>query len=823
MTKRKKIIQSIFQFPLSLLGKTRLPKLQGQVKISGLQSEVDIYRDNLGIPYIFAQNQTDLFFTQGFVHAQDRLWQLEFNRRFVSGRMSEIIGNATVPLDRWLRTLRMYDTATKEVPMIKGNSLKLLEAYAAGINYFISHFKLPIEFLLLRYKPEPWQIADTLAWVKMMSWSLSVNWESELLRANLVEVFGKDLASELEPPHLIRWPYIIPPGTDFSKLNTLIKNPGETNGVANYGSPRVGVGSNSWVISGNMTEDGLPILANDMHLMLSIPSIWYENQLITEDNHITGITFPGIPGIISGHNGNVAWGFTNGFADVQDLYIEHLKEDQDGSILVEYNGKWEKASVIKEEIKIKGHKSECEEVILTRHGPIINSLSPDLITKDHLALKWTSLDPNPSIIDGLFEMIYSRDSLEFHNALKKWTSPVQNVVYADTQGNIGYTLAGNIPVRAKGNGRIPVPGWIDDYEWVGYIPFEGLPHLYNPPQGYIITANNDPIPDNYPIRIDIEAISGDRAQRIAELIVDLQNRIEEDNTEKITISDIRKMQYDQHSTSARHFSRYIGALPIEKKDIDSKYEKVIKMFKDWDGELSTEKPQALIYKYLTQNMVTIILESKIKNSHSFEKDQKDRINLTERIMGKGPTPFVAEVGLFGEHWLPWLINQLEHPKSHWFNLGNNESRDDILSQSLRKTIQELEEKFGEEIQTWSWGKVHRLHLKHNLAASNYLESYFNCGPYPIGGDHTTIWASGNSYHTIQDAPMIGPPFKMIINLSNLNSSKGLLMPGQSGHPSSKFYSNQINDWFTGTYHTLLFDIDEIKNKSENHLKLKPVE
>ena len=809
----------ISTFLLKLLCKSRLPSLDGNLKISGLDSNIKISRDKWGIPHILAQGQSDLFFAQGFVHAQDRLWQMEFNRRLVAGRLSEILGKPTVSLDRWLRTLRMYHVASLEKGLLEDKTINLLQAYADGINYFIKNRKLPIEFLLLRYKPEPWKIVDTLAWIKMMSWSLSVNWEAELLRAKLIETIGADLASELELPHLIRWPYIIPPGTDVSHINLQTKKENKINGSNTIPSPHEGLGSNNWVISKDKTASGCPLLSNDMHLPLSIPSIWYENHLIANDLNVNGVTFPGIPGVISGHNGKVAWGFTNGFADVQDLYIEKLQEDPDGNILYECNGKWEKAEIINEQINVRGHNTEIETVVITRHGPIINNLAEELRGNKQLALKWTSLEPN-TMIEGLFDMMTAKSCQEFHLALKKWVAPVQNVVYADSAGNIGYTYAGKIPIRAKGNGQFPVPGWSDEYNWVGYTPFEQLPHLLNPPQGYIVTANNRTVPEDYPVRIDIEPISGDRAQRIAELLID-------NNQEKINIEYIKMMQYDQLSTSARVYSRYIANLKIKPNEPNPKIEKAIALIKHWDGRLNPDNPAATIYKVHTHKLIRTLLDSKFQspasNLENHNKDSNKTHDLVERVMGKGPTPILAEISVFGEYWLPWLLSKLEDQESHWFDIGNGEKRDDILYKTLLDTVLELEEEFGPHIQNWEWGRIHKLKFTHALGASKSISKLFNRGPYPIGGDHTTIFATGTYYHTLNHSPMIGPPFRMIIDLGDFNNSLGMLIPGQSGNPASRHYDDQIGDWFIGNYHPMVLDIDNIEQDITHLLNLLPVE
>ena len=814
-----KLVAPLINTGLGLIARTRLPRTKGDMLLSGLHGNVEIFRDRWGVPHIYADDEHDLFFAQGFVHAQDRLWQMEFNRRLVAGRLSEVLGPTTLDLDRWLRILTMRRVAEYEVRLIDEETRSYLQAYGDGVNAFIERCRLPIEFVLLGYRPEAWVLADTLAWIKMMSWSLSVNWENEILHARLIDKLGAELASELYPPHLGRWPYIIPPGSDYSYIEDLAIERARAARPFSGPSPYEGLGSNNWVLSGSHTTTGKPIFANDMHLTMGIPSIWYENHLVTKVMNVTGVTFPGIPGVVSGHNGRVAWGYTMGFADVQDLFMERLRRTDNGQLQVEYKGEWEDIHPLKEEIRVKEGDSFIEEVIVTRHGPVINSLAPDEMNEQPLALCWTSLEPD-TMIQGLFEMMLASNCQEFHQALRHWTSPVQNVVYADTSGNIGYTFAGKIPIRGTGDGHLPVPGWTDEYEWQGYIPFDSLPFLENPPQGYIVTANNRVVSEDFPIRIDIEPISGDRSQRIAEMILDNRNR---DGQDKIDLAFVRKMQFDQFSASAKIVARYLGNLPLSPSPEDEALGPIVRTFKEWDGNLSPDSPPAMIYQAFIRKMVRMMVVAKLEtsNSNSLESPDKNGSELTQRVMGKGPVPILADVGLHAALWLPWLTNLLDQPDSHWFDLGDGEERNEVMKLALREALDELSEKFGPRIKDWTWGKMHQLNLSHVLANMKVLASFFNRGPFPIGGDQTTIWATGASYHNLNTDRIIGPPFRMIIDLDDLDNSQAILIPGQSGNPASHHYDDQINAWFHADYHPILYNRSHIERESKQILRLIP--
>jgi penicillin G amidase len=771
-----------------------LAQTQGTLQLPGIEAPVEIVRDRAGVPHIYATNSHDLMFAQGFVHAQDRLWQMDFQRRLVAGRLSEVMGAVTVPVDRWMRIIGMRRVAEKEVSLIGSGPRADMEAYAAGINSCIAEGRLPIEFTLLHYKPEPWTVADSLSWVKMMSWSLSVNWETEILRAQLIARLGPEKAAELEPDYFEHWPTIVPPGADYSKVGRAALERAEAARPFTGPSARDGVGSNNWVLSGSHTTTGAPLLANDMHLLISMPAIWYENHLVGDDLNVTGVTFPGILGVVAGHNENVAWGFTNGFPDVQDLYMEHLRRTGDGRVQYEYKGEWLDAEVIREEIRVKGNETIVEEVVITRHGPVINALAPDFAGEQPLALRWTSHEPDTMIL-ALNGMNRARSCLEFREALRHWAAPVQNVVYADTAGNIGYIFPGKVPIRAKGEGRVPVPGWTGEYEWTGYIPFEELPHLYNPPQGYVATANNRVTDDKYPYFISRDHAIGDRAQRIVEFIK---------SREKIDVTYIKRMQFDQISPTARIVAKYLGQLEVD----DPKLKAIVEIMRNWDGELAPESPAAAIYEVFVRRMIHLMLSGKLGD-------------LAVRYAGKGPTPVLAEISLFGHRALEWLQKTLAEPNSHWFNLGHGETRDDVLRLALSETADFLRTRFGAKVGDWSWGKLHKLTYAHTLGRVKPLDRFFNRGPYPMGGDQTTIWATGSSYHDLSSENVIGPPFRMIADLSNLQNSLSLLAPGQSGQPGSKHYDDHARAWFTGEYRTMLYSREGIDRETEAILHLTP--
>jgi len=473
---------------------------------------------------------------------------------------------------------------------------------------------------------------------------------------------------------------------------------------------------------------------------MGLPCTWYENHLVAGDLNVTGVTFPGMPGVIAGHNGHVAWGFTNGFPDVQDLYMERLRRTDDERVQYEYQGKWLDAGVIHEEIRVKGGETVIEEVIITHHGPVINDLAPDFAGEQPLALRWTSLEPD-TMIEGLHAMGRARNCLEFRS------------------------FPGKVPIRAKGDGQVLAPSWTGEYEWTGYIPFEELPHLYNPPQGYVATANNRVTGDDYPYYISHEYCMGDRSQRIVELI---------EAQDKIDVAYIQRMQFDQVSPTARVMSGCLGQLAVDDPELAA----VVEMMRDWDGTLAADSPAAAVHEVFLRRMTRLVLSDKLDD-------------LTARYAGKGPTPVLAEGSFFGERVWGWLQKALGEPHSHlahWFDLGQGETRDDCMRLALRETVDFMKAELGPEIGDWAWG---------------------------------SLWATGAGHHDLSSEGIIGPPFRFIADLGDLRNSLGLLAPGQSGQPGSKHYDDQVEAWFTGDYHLILYAREDVEREAEARLRLEP--
>ncbi len=781
------VISPILKAALRFISRTRLPQSHGTMQVKGLEAPAEVLRDRWGVPHIYARTANDAVFAQGFVHAQERLWQMDFTRRVVAGRLAEVLGEAALPFDRAMRTLGLRRVAEQEAVQMPAHIRSLIKAYCTGVNAWIetaaARRKLPVEFLLLGYTPEAWQPADTTSWGKLMSWTLAANWESEFMRQQITERLGAEKAAELEIGAEKAWAVILDAGQALAGEAALDATRAFTGPHAGEG-----VGSNNWVIHGSRTVTGKPLLANDMHLDLSAPAIWFENHLVGGELEVTGITFPGVPLVVSGHNRHIAWGYTDGMADVQDLYEEHLRPSAENGWEYEHQGQWLPAVVRKEEIRIKGGKSTLEEVVVTNHGPVINRLFKDAFPEAQpLALRWTALEPE-NMIQALYCMNTAHDCQEFRQALRYFDSPSQNTVYADTQGNIAYSLTGKIPRRARGDGSVPLPGWTGENEWQGYIPFEELPHLYNPPRGYVATANNPVHRPDFPHFIGRDFLVSDRAARIVELI---------EATGKVDIPYIQKMHFDQVSWSARALARGLGALEVPDPDL----QEIVHQMRMWDGNLEAGSNLAMIYEATIRQALHLLLDHHLGD-------------LGVRAMGKGPAS-----GMWPQHGWEWFICLLDQPDSPWFNLGNGEQRDDVLRLALRQAVDLLKREVGPQPQDWAWGTQHRLTFRHVLGGQKLLDAIFNLGPYDMGGDGSTVWAAGASMHELDAKVHGGPPYRFIADLGDLDHCWGVLAPGQSGHLASPHYADGIQPWFEAVYHPILFRRAEVEQNMEARLVL----
>ncbi|GCE27817.1 peptidase S45 [Dictyobacter alpinus] len=790
----------------SLLTHRKLSSKRGTFQLTGLHEPVEIITDTYGVPHIYATNDDDLYFAQGYVHAQDRLWQMDLNRRIGSGRLSEILGPVTLEIDRLCRRIGMHRAAVTDAASLPEPDLRILNAYAQGVNSFIDQHKnkLSVEFTILGYQPEAWQPADTLQWGKVQGWSLCGNWETELIRARIVGKIGVERAAKLEAGYDPQHPLIIPPGVSYQGINLGLLEQYEQ--IQTLSGFSIMGGSNNWVVDGSMTENGAPLLCNDPHLGQAAPSIWYECHLVSGDMDVIGATFPGAPGVIIGHNQHIAWGVTNAVSDVQDLYVEKFNPDNPRQY--EFQGQWLEAEVIREEILVKGQELPVvEEVRVTRHGPIITHLpaiSQAQITEGEptelpLALRWTSLEAG-TLLTSVRQLNRASDWQEFQSALRSWDTPAQNFVYADNAGNIGYTMAGNIPIRAKGQAIVPVPGWTGEYEWTGRIPFEELPRTYNPEQHFLVTANHRVVNDEYPYYITHEWLNGYRAQRIQDLLK---------QQKKLTVADMASIQYDQYCLPATEIVPYMLQITPTSGIARAAQE----ILQTWDYQLRPDSIGASLYTTFVRKLERIVLDAILGD---------DEV-LLQHYLGQSLSAMGTLNGYAGRT-RPLLIRLLREQQDSWFAnsiLPNGPTSWQIaLERAFEGTLEELKVQLGGNILRWRYGAIHSMKYAHPLGTVKALESFFNRGPFPVGGDGDTINV-GSANSATPENVLVVPSYRQIIDLHDFSASRSIHAPGQSGHPASKHYDDFIELWRNGETHPMLYKQEEIEKHREEKMRLEP--
>lgn len=752
------------------------PSLQGEVTVRGLKARVEVYRDPYGVPHIYAQDPHDLFLAQGYVMAQDRLWQMDLLRRLGQGRLAEVFGEKALELDRFIRTIGLGRMAKRDIMTISTESRIALTAFSHGVNAFIETHqdRLPLEFRLLAYRPDPWRPEDSLTISKVISMILARNAASEILRIQLSSHLGATKAAELLPPYCP-----LTSSFDFS--------------AGNHSRPflsQAGRGSNNWVVDGVKSATGSPLLANDPHLGVFLPSIWYENHLDGGGFCVAGVSFPGAPAVVIGHNEMVAWGVTNMEADVQDLYWERVSPHD--PYLYLFEGKWQRMKVTQDEIWVKGRKDPMLfEVRLTRHGPLIEHLIPEL--GHPLALRWTSLEEPVDEVLPFLMLNRARDWKSFRDALGHYQGTPQNFVYADTEGNIGYWGAGRIPMRSSDFGLYPVDGASGKYEWVGYIPFEELPHLYNPPEHFIATANNNILGEEYPHYISHEWALPFRFQRIAELLRE---------KEKLTLHDFQEIQGDVLSLPARILTPYL--LTLNSSDPTMNEAQVY--LRDWDHRFHIDSVPATIYQ------MTIL--------HILRETFGDELG---KLLPQYLDIRYALLNSPHQRGFDLLLKIIDDPANPWFDdikTGTREARDEILLRGLQAALKELVSKLGPEMEEWRWGRIHRCLFAHPLGERWPLNYIFNPPPVPLMGEKYTINHAGfDPVHPFNVKTIAS--YRQIIDLGDPSRSVYVHPPGQSGHPLHTHYRDLLPLWSQGRYHPSYFYKRDVQAHSPHLLVLIP--
>ncbi|MEC1302229.1 penicillin acylase family protein [Lysinibacillus capsici] len=745
------------------------PVIDGELAVTILDQDVTVTRDEKGVPHIFAKTDADLYRAQGYVQAQDRLFQMDLARRQASGRLSEIIGEATINTDKHFRTFSLRDAAEKSLAAYDDESKQVLEWYAEGVNAFIAQAKesntLSYEFALLGYEPEEWTVVDSLTIGKYMAYDLGGNWNTLAFRHWALQNFDEEKAKEL---------FIKYPENASAIIEANIQNPVAVAGQFSAEMlPNEFNGSNNWVVSGDKTKSGTPILADDPHLGLSTPSIWYQMHLQSPQQNVSGVIFAGIPGIILGHNDEIAWGVTNVGPDVQDLYIEIPNPDNPTQF--RYDGKWEQAEVRDESIKVKDGETVDFEVVVTRHGPIMTDLAfKDTEPTAQFSMQWTALQPTAEL-RAVLGFNKAKTWSDFEKALEDFKAPAQNFVFASKDGTIAYKANGQIPIRKQGEGQLPVPGDSSDYGWEGFILWDELPTLVNPKEGFIATANNQVIGEDYPYHITDFWAQPYRFERIKEVL---------EANDAITVEDMMALQMDQHNLYAREFLPDL-LTSLKEKDQDGKYAEIIAMLEKWDMVDAKESGAPLVFHTLMIKLQEVLFKDQMPED--MYGIMYGKFNITDQLLR---TAYSGE-------------------KSIW--IEEQGGIDETIYKAFELTIAQLEDQFGKNSSKWQWGDYHQLTFDHTLgSASPILAAYFNAKKVPIGGSKVTVQAADNDLAGNVDH---GASWRFVVDVGDLSSAYHIVGPGQSGHVKSDWYQDQVLDWANGDYHQTFIKQEEIKGKT----------
>lgn len=759
-----------------------LPVVNGRLAVPGLNAPVEVIRDRWGVPHIYANNEDDLFFAQGYVQAQDRLWQMDLCRRAAQGTLAEVLGEDALPSDRLARTLGFARGALAEWAMLEPDVKQALEAYARGVNAYLSApgRRLPVEFQSLGYTPAPWQPLDSLAYARLAAWGQSPEWREELLRARLVRAVGPERAAQLE---LAGGEALAVPG-ELADLEAVGKPlPLEDAGQVWPWFART-TGGNCWAVDGSRSVSGHPLLAADLHLPVQMPSPVYEMHLVGGRYDAGGATLPGIPGVVIGRNRSIAWGSTTGALDTVDLYVERVRP---GSPLqVEYQGQWEDVQVVAEQIGVRGHSEPVQlPVYVTRHGPLITepvSGQP----AEALALCWAGKQQATAFTRALLALNRATNWEEFRLALRDWTVPAQTLIYADTAGNIGYVLAGSAPVRIRGDGSFPVPGWVSDYEWYGLAPTETLPWELNPPSHSILAAGGLATGASYPGQPQGPAAPY-QAEQLSALLA---------ARDKLTAEDMRAIQNDLRGPEQPLLNRLL-ALPPE----GWLQERTTPYLRDWDLRYDSESAGAGIFEAFYWRL-----------AHNTWDDELGA-ELVDNYLDLCPNSraFLEELGQFDS---PWFDDQ---------RTPGREGRDEIIARSYAEGIDRLGRRFGDLPYEWNWGRVHNITFRHALGQRWPLTILLNRGAMRASGSPLCLSMTGPTYEqrmTVETAPL----YRLIADLGSGTGTVAMNTPGQSGNPFSPHYTDMIEPWRKGDYHPLLHGGQEaVLAVKEGVLVLAPAE
>lgn len=867
------------------------PQTKGSLTLDGLSGPVDVKRDGNGIPQIYASSDEDLFMAQGYVQAQDRFYEMDVRRHMTSGRLSEMFGSSQVKNDEFLRTMGWDRVAKEEYDKkLSASTKKYLQAYAKGVNAYLKGKDgkdISLEYAALGftndYKPQEWTPVDSVAWLKAMAWDLRGNMQEEIDRSLMTSRLGPKQIADLYPEYpysrnktitqegqydSVTGSYVQGSGTtagsgtqstagtglagnttapdglqsQLSKLYNVLDNVPTAVGVNGNG-----IGSNSWVVAGGHTITSKPLLANDPHLSASLPSVWYQMGLHCTSvsskcqYDVSGYTFAGMPGVVIGHNQNIAWGMTNSGVDVTDLYLEKITGEG-----YEYDGKVLPFTTRKETIKVAGGANKTIVVRETKDGmPLLSDRDDELVkvgkkaTVDSgapdrgdgyaIALRWTALDPGNSM-DAVFQLDKASNWSEFRTAAASFDVPSQNLIYADTNNHIGYQLPGKIPTRSKGDdGSLPSPGWDSKYRWTGYIKQSELPYEYDPKRGYIVTANQAVVDkDKYPYTLTTDWGYGTRSQRITDLI---EAKIKGGG--KISTDDMRQMQLDDSSEIAKLIVPKLLKIDVADKNVRDAQ----KLLEGWDYTQDADSAAAAYFNATWRNILKLAFGNKLPkelrvkgqclNVAPVDSTGPADENQTVRECGQREADQAQPDG--GDRWFEVVRKIIDDQNNDWWKAPKTrldkaaDNRDELFARAMKDARWELTAKLGKDMDTWSWGRLHRLFLKNQTLGTEgpgVLQYMLNRGPWKLSGGEATVnatgWNAAGGYGVVWV-----PSMRMVVNLDDFDKSKWINLSGASGHAYSAHYTDQTDKWAKGELLSWSFSDKAVDKSTSDTLVLKP--
>jgi penicillin amidase len=760
-----------------------LPDLDGPVRAPGIEAGAEVWRDADGIPHVMAATPHDAFFAQGFVHAQDRLWQMEYDRRRGCGRLAEYAGPAVLAQDLHLRRLRLEASARADYAAVNAEARAMLDAYAAGVNAFIATARsLPVEFRMLDARPEPWAPWHSLVVYKVRHVDMGP-WQAKLWRARLLRRLGPEMTAVLCPGTQPNPALIVPPGGQYDGpapdgLGALEAGASALAEIGDWDG-----GSNNWALSGRRTASGAPLIAGDPHRALDVPNVYYQNHLACPEFDAIGLSFPGVPGLPHfGHNRSVAWCVTHAMADYQDLFIERF--DPGDPRRYRFRATWRQADVVRETIDVRGEAPVEIEVTITHHGPII---AGDPRRGYGIALRYSATAEPNRTLEALAPMLRATSAADLEQAMRPWVDPANNFVFADIHGTIGYRTRGQVPVRNAANAWLPVPGWDGAHEWRGMIPFEEMPAFRNPETGWIATANSRIAGPDYPYYLGLDFAPDFRTRRVVERVQSL---------ERATAADMAAIHADRRSIPAGELVPLLDR--IVPKDPLARH--ALARLRAWDGVMAPDGVAPTIYAAMRERLVRDLLEPLLGP-------------LASEAFATVPTGGVSHISRVRALLTGWIRRDdrtLLPPGIDWT---------EALRRALEAAVAALRAALGPDVDAWRWERVHVTRPRHPLSAV-----YPQAGPLldppsvPVGGDGDTVQAAAfipAAGYTVTSASVA----RYVFDLGDWNRSAWIVPLGASGHPGSPHYADQAHDWAAVRLRPMRYDWNVIRAAGEHHQRL----